>query len=69
MSDARTSTDRDETPDERADRNMNELLQELRVALPGVQVLFALLIAPQRVPPAQLRGGAASSTSSGSRRG
>jgi len=25
---------------ERADRNLNELLQELRVALPGVQVLF-----------------------------
>ncbi len=38
-------TDRDETPDERADRNMNELLQELRVALPGVQVLFAFLLA------------------------
>ena len=38
-------TTRDETPDERADRNMNELLQELRVALPGVQVLFAFLLA------------------------
>ena len=37
--------DRDETPDERADRNMAELLQELRVALPGVQVLFAFLLA------------------------
>ena len=36
---------RDETPDERADRNMSELLQELRVALPGVQVLFAFLLA------------------------
>jgi cation transport ATPase len=36
--------DRDETPDERADRNMAELLQELRVALPGVQVLFAFLL-------------------------
>jgi hypothetical protein len=35
---------RDETPDERYDRNMNELLQELRVALPGVQVLFAFLL-------------------------
>ena len=34
---------RDETPVERADRNMGELLQELRVALPGVQVLFAFL--------------------------
>jgi hypothetical protein len=36
---------RDETPDERADRNLGELLQELRVALPGVQVLFAFLLA------------------------
>ena len=36
---------RDESPDERADRNMSELLQELRVALPGVQVLFAFLLA------------------------
>ena len=35
---------RDETPDERADRNLNELLQELRVALPGVQILFAFLL-------------------------
>ena len=31
-------------PTERADRNMGELLQELRVALPGVQVLFAFLL-------------------------
>ncbi|MDQ4097497.1 MAG: DUF6328 family protein [Actinomycetota bacterium] len=29
---------------ERADRNLAELLQELRVALPGVQVLFAFLL-------------------------
>ncbi len=35
---------RDESPDERADRNMGEVLQELRVALPGVQVLFAFLL-------------------------
>ena len=35
---------RHETPDEKYDRNMNELLQELRVALPGVQVLFAFLL-------------------------
>ena len=41
---ARESTGRDETPEERADRNLNELLQELRVALPGVQVLFAFLL-------------------------
>ena len=36
--------DRRETRFERADRNMGELLQELRVALPGVQVLFAFLL-------------------------
>jgi hypothetical protein len=29
---------------ERADRNLAELLQELRVALPGVQVIFAFLL-------------------------
>jgi hypothetical protein len=38
---------REETELERIDRNLNELLSELRVALPGVQVLFAfLLVAP-----------------------
>jgi len=37
--------DRDETEKERLDRNLNELLGELRVALPGVQVLFAFLLA------------------------
>lgn len=36
---------REETEDERLDRNLAELLQELRVALPGVQVLFAFLLA------------------------
>jgi Family of unknown function (DUF6328) len=36
---------RDETDDMRLDRNLGELLQELRVALPGVQVLFAFLLA------------------------
>jgi uncharacterized protein DUF6328 len=36
---------RDETPAERVDRNFNELLGELRIALPGVQVLFAFLLA------------------------
>ncbi|GAA3390019.1 DUF6328 family protein [Cryptosporangium minutisporangium] len=35
---------RDETPAERLDRNMNELLQELRVAQTGVQILFAFLL-------------------------
>jgi hypothetical protein len=36
---------REETEGERLDRNLGELLQELRVALPGVQVLFAFLLA------------------------
>src|ERR1700754_4588283 len=36
---------RRETEGERLDRNLSELLQELRVALPGVQVLFAFLLA------------------------
>ncbi len=41
------SRQRQETELERYDRNLNELLSELRVALPGVQVLFAfLLVAP-----------------------
>ncbi|MEA2298345.1 MAG: hypothetical protein QOF77_1281, partial [Solirubrobacteraceae bacterium] len=35
---------RDETEKERLDRNLVELLNELRVALPGVQVLFAFLL-------------------------
>src|SRR3954466_9054341 len=35
---------RNETDKERLDRNLNELLGELRVALPGVQVLFAFLL-------------------------
>ena len=35
---------RRETELERSDRNLNELLAELRVALPGVQVLFAFLL-------------------------
>lgn len=33
-----------ETPDERADRNFIELLQGFRVAVTGVQVLFAFLL-------------------------
>jgi hypothetical protein len=36
---------RNETDLERLDRNLSELLGELRVALPGVQVLFAFLLA------------------------
>jgi Family of unknown function (DUF6328) len=39
-----SSSGREETPQERADRNLSELLQELRVALPGVQILFAFLL-------------------------
>jgi hypothetical protein len=35
----------DESEKERLDRNLMELLGELRVALPGVQVLFAFLLA------------------------
>jgi hypothetical protein len=37
-------TGREETEDERIDRNLQEMLGELRVALPGVQVLFAFLL-------------------------
>jgi predicted membrane channel-forming protein YqfA (hemolysin III family) len=33
-----------ENKKERIDRELNELLQELRVAIPGVQVLFAFLL-------------------------
>src|SRR3954467_8534549 len=36
---------RNETEKERLDRNLNELLGELRVALPGVRMLFAFLLA------------------------
>ena len=51
--DADAGSGRKETEKERLDRNLGELLQELRVALPGVQVLFAfLLVVPfnQRFP-------------------
>lgn len=36
--------DRRETPAERADRNLVELLQELRVIQTGVQIIFAFLL-------------------------
>ena len=36
--------DKQESKKERIDRELGELLQELRVALPGVQVLFAFLL-------------------------
>ena len=35
---------RGETEDERRDRNLTDLMQELRVAFPGVQILFAFLL-------------------------
>ena len=40
----RSSDDRDESEAERDDRNLMELLQELRVAGLGVQVLFGFLL-------------------------
>ena len=40
----RAGSGRLETEEERLDRNLGELLGELRVALPGVQVLFAFLL-------------------------
>jgi small-conductance mechanosensitive channel len=40
----REDNDRGETEKERLDRNLEQLLGELRVALPGVQVLFAFLL-------------------------
>jgi hypothetical protein len=40
----RRETDRRETDAEQADRNFNELLQELRVSQMGVQILFAFLL-------------------------
>jgi len=53
MAEVKSGAGRYETEEERVDRNLQELLQELRVALPGVQVLFAfLLVVPfsQRFP-------------------
>ena len=35
---------RNESEEERLDRNLMEMLQELRVAIPGIQVLFAFLL-------------------------
>jgi len=39
-----TAPGRDETPEQRADRNLAGLLQEVRVAQTGVQILFAFLL-------------------------
>ena len=44
VEDPRSGSGREETEEERVDRNLQELLGELRVALPGVQVLFAFLL-------------------------
>jgi membrane-bound acyltransferase YfiQ involved in biofilm formation len=38
-------SERVESEQERLDRQLNQLLNELRVAMPGVQVLFAFLLA------------------------
>ena len=35
---------RGESEEERLDRNLDELLQELRIAIPGIQFLFAFLL-------------------------
>ena len=40
----RSAESRGETLDQVLDRNLNELLQELRVAFTGVQILFAFLL-------------------------
>lgn len=38
---------RDETRNERADRNWDELMQELRVMQTGTQILTGFLLAPR----------------------
>jgi VIT1/CCC1 family predicted Fe2+/Mn2+ transporter len=40
-----TPSDRTEEEQEQLNRQLNELLQELRVAMPGVQILFGFLLA------------------------
>ena len=40
----RSAVTRGESLDQLLDRNLNELLQELRVAITGVQILFAFLL-------------------------
>ncbi|MEA2418770.1 MAG: hypothetical protein QOE60_976 [Thermoleophilaceae bacterium] len=44
MTEVHPQSGRAETDAERTDRNLQEMLGELRVALPGVQVLFAFLL-------------------------
>lgn len=41
---SKAARERGETEKERIDRNLEELMAEMRVALPGVQVLFAFLL-------------------------
>ena len=45
VSDERTPSEQVESEHERLNRELDQLLQELRVAMPGVQVLFAFLLA------------------------
>ena len=45
MSDDRNAPASEETEHERVNRQLDQLLGELRVAMPGVQVLFAFLLA------------------------
>jgi hypothetical protein len=45
VGDERNPSEAEETPQERLNRELDQLLQELRVAMPGVQVLFAFLLA------------------------
>jgi hypothetical protein len=45
LGDDRADDGRDETPAERADRNWNEVLQELRVLQTGTQILTGFLLA------------------------
>ena len=44
MEGTRSGSGRDESEEERLDRNLEELVQELRVAITGIQVLFAFLL-------------------------
>lgn len=45
MSTAPTAAGRGETEQERLNRNLEDVLREIRVAMPGVQVLFGFLLA------------------------
>ncbi|MEU1510201.1 DUF6328 family protein [Kitasatospora sp. NPDC005748] len=46
----RPARGRDETPEERADRLWNEMLQEVRVCQTGAQILFGFLLATAFTP-------------------